>query len=217
MRVKWLGHASMLIKSEKGLRIITDPYIPGFFGVNYAPIDEEADIVTVSHEHDDHNNVSAVKGSPDVVRGHGVTNVKGVEFYGTGCYHDDSSGSQRGANTIFCFTLDDIRVCHLGDLGHDLSPKDQARIGTIDILLIPVGGNFTIDAEVAARTCLKLQPRVVIPMHYHNERCPDFPVAGVEDFLALIDNTRKENTSEVMFDKVSLPGSMEVVVLQPAL
>lgn len=217
MRIKWLGHASMLIESMKGLKIITDPYIPGFFGVNYAPIDEEAGVVTVSHEHDDHNNVSAVKGSPDVIRGNGVTKVKGVEFQGIGCYHDDSSGNQRGANTIFCFTLDDIRICHLGDLGHDLSPEDQARISPVDVLLIPVGGNFTIGAEVAAKICRKLQPSSVIPMHYRNERCPDFPVAGVEDFLSLMENVKREKSSEVILDKDSFPGSIEVVVLQPAL
>jgi L-ascorbate metabolism protein UlaG (beta-lactamase superfamily) len=217
MKVKWLGHASMLLTSSDGLRIVTDPYTPGAFGLNYAPIDVEADIVTVSHDHADHNNVSAVKGKPDVVKGSGVHNVKGITFQGIDCYHDDSSGSQRGTNTIFCFSLDGIRVCHLGDLGHPLRPEDQAEIGPAEVLLMPVGGNFTIDASVAAETCRVLKPKVVIPMHYRSKRCPDFPVAGVDDFLALMDKVRPADGSEVEFDKHSLPDTTEVVVLEPAL
>lgn len=224
MKVKWLGHASMLMTSGDGLRVVTDPYTPGAFGLDYAPIDVEADIVTLSHDHADHNNVSAVKGNPNVVKGSGVYNVKSVAFQGIDCYHDDSSGSQRGGNTIFCFSLDGIRVCHLGDLGHPLRPEDQAQIGPVDllaspadVLLIPVGGNFTIDASVAAETCRRLNPKVVIPMHYRNKRCPDFPVTGVEEFLTLMDKVRRADGNEVEFHKDSLPDTTEVVVLEPAL
>lgn len=217
MKVTWLGHASMLMTSSDGLRVVTDPYTPGAFGLDYAPIDVEADIVTVSHDHADHNNVSAVKGQPELVKGSGVHNVKGVAFQGIDCYHDGSSGSQRGRNTIFCFSLDGVRVCHLGDLGHALRPEDQAQIGTVDILLIPVGGNFTIDASVAAETCCALNPKVVVPMHYRNKRCTDFPVAGVENFLALMNKVRQADGTEAEFHKDSLPDTTEVVVLEPAL
>ena len=217
MKVKWLGHASMLITSSGGLRVITDPYTPGAFGLNYAPIEEEADIITVSHDHADHNNVASVKGSPKVVKGGGTHSAGGVEFRGIDCHHDDSSGSQRGANTIFCFSLDGVRVCHLGDLGHALSPELQGAIGPVDLLLVPVGGNFTIDAKVAAETCRALDPKVVIPMHFRNERCPDFPVAGVEDFLALMERVKRHDTSEAQFDKDSLPQAMEVSTLKLAL
>jgi L-ascorbate metabolism protein UlaG (beta-lactamase superfamily) len=224
MKVKWLGHASMLLTSSGGFRVVTDPYTPGSFGLNYAPIDVEADIVTVSHDHADHNNAAAVKGKPDVVKGGGVYDVRGVTFQGIDCYHDDSSGSQRGSNTIFCFSLDDIRVCHLGDLGHPLRPEDRTQIGPVDlltspvdVLFIPVGGSFTIDASVAAETCRMLKPKVVIPMHYRNDRCPEFPVAEVDDFLALMDEVRQADGSEVEFHKDSLPDTTEVVVLDPAL
>ncbi len=217
MKIKWLGHASMLITSRDGLRVVTDPYTPGTLGLNYAPIEVEADVITVSHDHADHNYVKAVKGKPAVVKGSGVHNVKNVEFQGIDCYHDDSSGSRRGINTIFCFSIDGIRVCHLGDLGHALSPEKQSQIGIVDILLVPVGGNFTIDAGEAIKICQKLQPGVAIPMHYRNKRCPDFPVDGVEVFLALMDRVRQPGTSEVEFEKASLFGPTEVVVLEPAL
>ncbi len=216
MKIEWLGQASMLLTSSDGTKVITDPYTPGVRGVNYAPIEEEADIVTTSHDHRDHNNVSAVKGNPQVIRGAGTHSAKGIQFLGIVSYHDDTSGSQRGPNTVFCFTLDGIRVCHLGDLGHALSPQNQAEISPVDLLLIPVGGNFTIDARLAADTCRRLSPKVIIPMHFRNDRCPEFPVAGVEDFLALMEKVQRKDTSEVEFYKDSLPEDTEVVVLKPA-
>jgi L-ascorbate metabolism protein UlaG (beta-lactamase superfamily) len=217
MKVKWLGHASFLLESESGLRIVTDPYTPGMFGLDYAAPSERADIVTVSHEHDDHNNVAAVQGNPQVVRGAGIHEAKGIQFKGVASSHDPTSGSQRGPNTIFCFALDDINVCHLGDLGHDLDDRTAAEIGQVDVLLIPVGGNFTIDAAAATRACEKLSPRVVIPMHFKNERCPNFPVAGVEDFLKGRAAVKRPNESEVELRKSDLPAAAETVVLKPAL
>jgi L-ascorbate metabolism protein UlaG (beta-lactamase superfamily) len=217
MKIKWLGHASMLITSSEGLRIITDPYMPAAFGLKYAPIDIEADIVTVSHDHADHNYVSSVKGSPEVVKRSGTHSIKGVEFQGIDCYHDESKGSERGSNIIFCFTIDHVNVCHLGDLGHTLKSEELAKIGNVDILMVPVGGNFTIDAKAAADVCRSIAPSVVIPMHFCNDRCPEFPVAGVEDFISIMENVKQESTSEIEFSKDSLPLKMEVVVLKPAL
>ena len=95
----------MLLTSREGMRVITDPYTPGMFGLDYAPIKENADVVTVSHDHGDHNNVSSIGGSPDVVTETGTSKVSGLEFRGIPCYHDDSSGKDRGRNIIFCFTL----------------------------------------------------------------------------------------------------------------
>ena len=115
MKIKWLGHASFLIISDSGLKIITDPYVTGG-DLSYGQIKESADIVTVSHDHTDHNNVAAVQGSPRVVRG--AAEVKGIKFNGIPTYHDDTGGGKRGKNTIICFEIDGMRVCHLGDLGH---------------------------------------------------------------------------------------------------
>jgi L-ascorbate metabolism protein UlaG (beta-lactamase superfamily) len=217
MKVRWLGHASFVLESESGLRIVTDPYTPGVFGLDYGAPSERADIVTVSHEHEDHNNVAAVQGNPQVVRGVGTHEAKGVQFKGVATSHDPTSGSQRGPNTIFCFALDDINVCHLGDLGHDLDDRTAAEVGQVDVLLIPVGGNFTIDAAAATRVCEKLSPRVVIPMHFKNERCPNFPVAGVEDFLKGRAGVKRPDGSEVELRKSDLPAAGETIVLKPAL
>jgi L-ascorbate metabolism protein UlaG (beta-lactamase superfamily) len=217
MKVKWLGHACFLLTSDSGLRIITDPYTPGAFGLEYAPPAETADIVTVSHDHADHNNVAAVKGNPQVVQGVGSQEAKGIRFKGIATAHDESSGKERGTNTIFCFALDGINVCHLGDLGHDLSDQTVADIGDVDVLLIPVGGNFTIDAPVANGICKKLAPKVIIPMHFKNARCPSFPVAGVEDFAQERQQVKTIPDSEIELKKEQLPSGTETMILKPAL
>ncbi len=216
MKVTWLGHASFLLVSDSGTKIITDPYKPGMYGLNYDDIGESADIVTVSHEHDDHNNVGAVQGSPAIVRGTGSQEAKGVTFRGVAAHHDDAKGSQRGDNTIYCFAVDGVNVCHVGDLGHELAESAVAEIGQVDLLLLPVGGNFTIDATVAKGVCDKLRPKIVIPMHFKNERCPDFPVAGVDEFTALCGDLKKVGGSETEITAESLPAATETVVLQPA-
>ena len=214
MKVKWLGHASFLITSNGGIRIMTDPYMPNE-RLTYDEIKESADIVTVSHGHGDHNNVAAVQGDPEVVKE--TAEAKGIKFKGIPTYHDDAGGSQRGNNTIFCFEVDGIRVCHLGDLGHRLSDKQVAELGSVDILLIPVGGNFTIDAKVATEVCGRLSPKVIIPMHYRNERCPSFPVAGVDEFLKGKKGVKKLDTSEAEFKQGELPATIQIIVLKPAL
>jgi L-ascorbate metabolism protein UlaG (beta-lactamase superfamily) len=217
MKVKWLGHACFLITAADGTRVMTDPYKTGAFGLNYKPPEEEADVVTVSHEHDDHNNVAAVKGNPEVVRGAGVHHVKDVDFKGVATAHDQASGSQRGSNVVFCFTLDGVRVCHLGDLGHELSRQTVDEIGAVDVLLIPVGGNFTIDASAANGVVDSLHPKIAIPMHYRNERASNFPVATEEDFRKLRPRVRVLNGSEIEVKKDKLPVETETVVLKPAL
>jgi len=213
MNIKWLGHASFLITSDSGIRIITDPYEVGS-GLSYGQIKESADIVTVSHDHSDHNNVAVVQGSPKVVRG--TANVKGIEFKGVPTYHDEAKGQQRGKNTIFCFEVDGIKICHLGDLGHQLSDKQVAEIGSVDILLVPVGGYYTIDDRVATEVCNQLNPRVVIPMHYKTAKC-DFPIASVGEFLKSKGEVTRLDASEVEFKSGVLPSSTQIIVLQPAL
>ncbi len=213
MKIKWLGHASFMITSEAGIKIITDPYASGE-SLRYGEIKESADIVTVSHEHGDHNNVAAVKGNPEVVRG--TAKVKEVEFKGIPTYHDNVGGNQRGKNTIFCFEVDGIRVCHLGDLGHQLSDKQVAGIGRVDILLVPVGGFYTIDANVATVVCNQLTPKVIIPMHYKNDRCR-FPIASVDEFLRGKGNIDRPDASEVEFKKGELPTGTQIIVLKSAL
>jgi L-ascorbate metabolism protein UlaG (beta-lactamase superfamily) len=213
MKIKWLGHSSFLITSDEGVvKIITDPYATGG-GINYAKISEAADIVTVSHQHSDHNNVAQVKGNPTAVKETGTKEVKGIEFVGISSYHDDAKGKQRGHNIIFCFTMDEIRVCHLGDLGHELDAQQLGQIGKVDILLLPVGGFFTIDAKLASQIGQKLAPKVIIPMHYKTSKCT-YAIAEVEEFLKGKQNIRRLDSTEVEFKKEELPTDTQIVVLR---
>ena len=214
MKVKWLGHSCFLITSEKGTKLITDPYAVGG-GINYSPIKESADIIIVSHGHSDHNNVSAVRGQPQIIKGSGIKDVRGIEFKGIATYHDKSKGKERGGNTVFCFTVDGIRLCHLGDLGHLLSQEQIASVGDVDILFIPVGGFFTIDAAEASRVCTQLMPKVTIPMHFKTTKCA-YPIGTVEDFLKGKERVKKWDTSEIEFQAGKLPAEGEIIVLPPA-
>jgi len=215
VKIKWLGHASFLITSDNGTKIITDPYTAGG-ALKYAEIKESADVVTVSHEHFDHNNVASVGGTPQVYKGPAPSEIKGVKFTGTATFHDDTKGSQRGSNMIICMEADGVRVCHLGDLGHPLSPQEVEIIGKVDIALAPCGGFYTINADVATEVTGKLNPRVIIPMHFKNERC-EFPVAGVDEFLKDKKNVQMMTVSEVEFKAGKLPSAKQIVVLKPAL
>jgi L-ascorbate metabolism protein UlaG (beta-lactamase superfamily) len=215
MRVKWLGHACFLITSKDGFRVITDPYAVGG-GINYSPIKETADVVVVSHGHDDHSNVSAVQGKPEVVKGNGIKTAKGVQFRGIATYHDATHGGQRGPNTSFCFIIDDIKLCHLGDLGHVLSREQVSEIGAVDILFVPVGGFFTIDASAASQVCDQLEPKIIIPMHFKTPKCA-YSIADVEDFLKGKKNVRRIENTEVDFEPEELPATTEIMLLQPAM
>ena len=214
MIIKWLGHSCFLITSEQGLRVIMDPYSVGG-GINYCSIEETADIVVVSHDHFDHNAVSAVRGKPEVVKGSGIKTVRGIQFRGIATYHDTSHGKRRGTNTACCFTLDDIKLCHLGDLGHLLSQAQINEIGAVDILFIPTGGFYTIDAADASKVCDQLKPKVIIPMHFKTVKC-DFPISGVEDFIRNKKNARKMDSSQIEFKLGELPAATEIVVLKSA-
>jgi len=217
MVIRWLGHATFLVETSSGTKIVTDPYEPGAFGaINHAPINVSADIVTVSHEHSDHNNVAGVPGSPVAVRGAGDHTVKDVKFHGVATFHDTSQGSARGANTVFVMEADGLRVCHLGDLGHVLDDAAVRDIGAVDVLLIPVGGTFTLAAAEASRTVENLNPKLVIPMHFQTARC-NLPITTVDGFVAGKSNVDRKGTSEITVDTGSLPETTSIVVLEPAL
>ncbi|MFH1381965.1 MAG: MBL fold metallo-hydrolase [Chloroflexota bacterium] len=127
MKVNWLGHACFLITAGNGVKIITDPYEANYRGIiNYGPVKETADIVTISHQHGDHNYTGDIPGKPEVIQGPGQRKAKGIEFTGIPCYHDRVSGRERGENTLFCFPIDGIHVCHAGDLGHPLDENARS-------------------------------------------------------------------------------------------
>lgn len=213
MKIKYLAHSAFLVTSEKGTKIITDPYAAAG-GLKYKPIKEAADIVTVSHEHGDHNYVKAVQGSPAIVKEAGT--VKGIKIKAVKTAHDEENGTKRGQNTVFSFEVDSINVCHCGDLGHTLTPEQVKSLGKVDVLLLPVGGFFTIDATAATKVWNQLNPALTIPMHYKTDRA-DLPIKGVEEFTKGKAPVSFINSSEVELTAGKLPQSPQIAVLEPAL
>lgn len=213
MKVKYLAHASFLLETSGGVKIITDPYEAGGFGgeVRYKPIKETCDIVLISHEHADHNYTRDLPGNPTIVRK--TTTVHRITFKGIASYHDPNKGAQRGKNTIFVFNADGLNFCHLGDLGHTLSVEDKTQIGKIDVLFIPVGGVFTIEPNEATQVVNTVEPKLVIPMHYKTKGV-GFPLAELTQFT-----TGKPNVKELgaSITEITLPGKQEIWVLTPAL
>lgn len=173
MTITWQGHSCFLLEQD-GFRIVTDPYtgVPG-----YPALELEAHEVFCSHGHFDHNYKDAVKLLPKMDSPFAVEEVAS--------FHDGQKGALRGANTIRAFTAGGVRVCHLGDLGHQLSKGQLAAIGKCDVVLVPVGGTFTVDAAGAKAVCDALKPRIVIPMHYRHAPYGLEKLSGVEDFLRL--------------------------------
>ncbi len=209
MKIKWLGQASFVITSSAGTRIRTDPFDPS---LGFPGSDEEADIVTVSHAHFDHAAVDVVKGNPTVIRAVGTHEVRGITFVGIPSYHDKSKGSERGENIIFCFQVDGVRLCHLGDLGHLLAGDELQQMSEVGVLFIPVGGTYTIDADEATQVMKQLSPRITIPMHY-KAGALTLPIAGVDPFLSGKSHVETHKELEVNAD--SLPSTQGIVVLTP--
>lgn len=215
MKIKWLGHAAFLITAENGTVIVTDPYKSGG-DLKYSEFKGAADIVTVSHEHRDHNYTVGITGNPRILKGAGTTVVKGITFTGVAAFHDENQGKERGQNTVFCFTVDGVRICHLGDLGHKLTAQESAAIGPVDVLMSPVGGTWAIDAGTAGEVAKQLKARVIIPMHFKNEKC-DYPITTVEDFIRGKKNVQRSDSSEIEFKASNLPAETTIIVLKPAL
>ncbi|HHU49663.1 MAG: MBL fold metallo-hydrolase [Caldicoprobacterales bacterium] len=209
MKIKWLGHSCFLITSSAGVRILTDPFDST---VGYKVPEVEADIVTTSHDHYDHNYVKAVKGEFVHLHTAGQHNVKGIEITGVDTFHDEAGGSKRGNNIVFTFLVDGIKICHLGDLGHILTDGQLEQIGQTDILLLPVGGTYTIDYMQATELATIMNPRLVIPMHYKTP-VMNFNIDGVDKFLDNKVSVQSLDSPELEVSLDSLHSLAEVVVL----
>lgn len=184
MILRYYGHSMFTVTLETGITILTDPY--GRF-CRYPRRSLQADIVTISHHHYDHDALEIVQGKPSVVDEAGFfTPAEGVSIAGIATYHDESHGEDRGQNIVFSIEAEGLNLVHLGDLGHLPNQKQQYAIGQPDILLVPVGGTYTLDAQ-AAYECVKLlKPRVTIPMHYQTRFSKDLGVDTEEQFLHLM-------------------------------
>jgi L-ascorbate metabolism protein UlaG (beta-lactamase superfamily) len=210
MLIKYLAHSAFLIISQAGKKIITDPYNVGK-GLNYQPVNESADIVTSSHGHGDHNNTRSIKGNPVILNEAGSQTIQGIAIKGVAASHDEAGGSKRGNIVIFCYKVDGLDLCHLGDLGHLLNQQQLAGIGPVDILFLPVGGFYTINAAEAAAVAQSLKPKIIFPMHYKTLKS-DYPIAGVDDFLKGKKNVRRLDSSEIEIDRANLPRETEIIV-----
>ncbi len=214
MKIKWIGHSCFLIEDD-GVRIITDPYNEQ---IPYRPPDYLADIVTVSHEHFDHNAVDRVKGNPEVIRGVGKHTAHGITFTGIKSYHDEENGKKRGENTIFKFTVAGITLAHFGDLGQRLTADQAAALTDVEVAFIPVGGFFTIGPDEAVEIANRFSNlKVLFPMHYKTDILgDDFPIAPVANFLRRMHNVKKIGGSEVTLTRANLPTTQEVWILDYA-
>ena len=213
MKITYLGHACFKIQG-RDVQVVTDP----FRGVGLPEPRAEADLVLCSHGHDDHSYVGQTA-KPDariLVGFVGETEYAGVPVRGIKSFHDEAGGSKRGTNSIYVFKVDDMSLCHLGDLGHELPQDTMSAIGRVDVLFVPVGGFFTIGPREASRVVDQISPRVAIPMHFRTPRHSRMfdVLSTVDDFLSLRDRVRRTESSEVEFDPESLPEPTEIVVLQ---
>lgn len=214
MDITYLGHSSFKLRG-KGSTVVTDPY-GSMVGIPF-PKHTTADIVTVSHDHEDHNAVGDVEGNPFVVAGPGEYEIKGVGVVGIGVYHDDQKGAKRGKNTIYRIELDGMSIVHLGDLGHELSSPQVDCLDGVDILLVPVGGVYTIDANTAVKVIHEIEPTIVIPMHYNrpglDQKAFD-QLLGVDAFLKEMGKADVVAQAKFSVTKEKLPEEMQVIVLQ---
>jgi len=218
VKIKWLGHSAFLLTAADGTSVITDPYVPGSFSgqMKYGPIRETAHAVTVSHHHQDHDGVSRLPGQPGVFDRAGAFKAGSISITGFDTYHDDSKGAKRGHNVVYVFEADGLRVCHCGDLGHVMTAQQVAAIGRVDVLLVPVGGTFTVDAAAAHEVAAQLTARVTIPMHYKTDKL-GFDIAGIDNFVRGKANVKRVGRAEVELSADKLPPAPEIWVMEHAL
>ena len=208
MDITWLGLSCFKIRGSQAV-IITDPLPPDS---GYTLGKQTVDIVTVSHPHPSHSYVQGITGEHRVVQRPGEYEISGVLILGITTYHDAVKGQSRGKNTVYLMEVDGVAICHLGDIGHVPNDEQIETIGNVDILLLPVGGVATINASMAAETIRKLEPKVVIPMHY---KAPSTKrdLEPVENFLKEMGLTQVEPKPKLTITKNTLPITTQVIVL----
>lgn len=212
MKIEWLGHSAFKLTESTGTTLLTDPFDESMVGyaMEYAG---DIDVVTVSHKHADHNNLKAVGGDPLVINREGAFEVAGVHISSISTKHDDQNGKLRGNNIVFKYRMDGVDICHLGDIGEPCNVDLIELIGSVDILLIPVGGNYTIDAEQAKEYIDFLMPDIVIPMHYKSKGVT-IDIDKVDNFLKLFDdNDIIYKDCSVEFDRTEFEGENTKVLV----
>ncbi|MDE6667323.1 MAG: MBL fold metallo-hydrolase [Clostridia bacterium] len=213
MIIEYLGHSCFKLTESTGTSIVCDPYSEEIVG--YAMPSVDADVVTVSHHHNDHDNIQKVGGTPAIIDRENNCDFDGVEINSIKSFHDASRGKKRGENMIFKFRMDGIDVCHLGDLGEQCSSDLIETLLPVNVLLIPVGGTYTVDAEMAKEYVDRIMPDIVIPMHYRTKDCK-LDIDKVDEFLKLFDEDVIEEVdgNSIELSRTDLGEETKIVVLR---
>ncbi len=209
MRIKWLGQSCFLITNKRGINILTDPFDDT---LGYKMTKEKINIITISHEHYDHNNTMGIKGKPVVLKGSVNRDTHKMIFKGISSYHDSVYGKHRGKNTIFVIKTDEMVLCHLGDLGHLLENVQLEEINQVDILFIPVGGYYTLNHIQADQVIEQLKPKIVLPMHYKTDAIK-WSIDPLSFFLEKKQNIKIIGENSFEIDSISLPENTTIYVL----
>jgi len=206
LQIRWHGHSCFEITND--LTLVTDPHDGKSIGIPAPNV--TGDIILISHDHYDHNSAKSVEkdGSKIVTDGRKRT-ISNIDIFGVDSFHDEEKGAKRGNNIIYKFTVDDIKFCHLGDLGHDIDDETVEKIGDVDILFIPIGGTFTVDDKKAWTVINKIKPKIVVPMHYKIGGL-SLPIAGIDPFLAQAKHKVIHVGNEIDIEKEDLPAEPEI-------
>jgi L-ascorbate metabolism protein UlaG (beta-lactamase superfamily) len=217
MQIIWKGHSCFqiitLLSKDSQVSLVIDPFNESL-GLRVP--DLSADIVLLTHDHEDHNNLKAVKGSPFVIDGPGEYEIKGVYIQGIPAFHDNNFGKERGRVTIYTIESEEMRICHLGDFGQkELFPEQVEDIGEVDVLFVPVGGNYTIGSQEAPKIIGQIEPKIVIPMHYLLPKV-NLKLDGLDKFLKAMGQKTLEPLSKLTVKKKDLTvDGTKIVVLKP--
>ena len=213
MLIQHIGHAEFLIETENGIRIVTDPYDAS---CGYPLHRITADIALVSHHHHDHDAVENLEGNPVIIDSAGsYVQAADVRITAVNGWHDDAAGSKRGKTLLFLMETEGLRIVHLGDLGCRLNQEQLEILREPDVLMVPVGGFFTIDAEQAKSTADQLGAKTILPMHYKTEYNSDWPISGPEDFIGMFEGKDICREAEALrITKEDLECQPKVVLFQ---
>ncbi|MDE6473501.1 MAG: MBL fold metallo-hydrolase [Clostridia bacterium] len=212
MKIEWLGHSCFKLTESTGTTIVTDPFDKEIVGFDMTKT--TADVVTCSHQHKDHNAIVRIDGEPLVLSECGFWEVKGVDISSVLSYHDDRLGKKRGENKIFKFRMDGVDLCHMGDIGEDCTVRLADGIGSVNVLMIPVGGNYTIDAKQAKKYVDIMMPDVVIPMHFKTSKSA-VDIEKLDEFIDLFDEEqiRRVDGQSIEFDRAHFDSDSTVVIV----
>ena len=209
MEITWLGHSCFRLKGSHGI-VITDPYPPG---IGYSLGKPAARIITVSHQHFDHNYTQGVDGDPKIIDRPGEYEISNILILGLNTFHDSSQGAISGRNIVFVTHVDDVSICHLGSLGHSLSAHQVEQLQPVDVLLLPVGGVTTLEVPAAISIVRQLEPKYVIPMHYQTPVLKGLQLGTVDRFLKEIGVVDILPQPKVNVTRSGMPETTQVVLL----